>query len=238
MQANVMRGRYVAAAILLELLLGIAASIILPAPYGYDPAAIARPGSIVDRGQPAADLLRWGALLDMASYLPVAVLVVYLHYRLRKLGGELFAVLTAGGLAYVLIGSVAGALLASAGPPLIEGYASATDSGREAARVTLEALGHATLVGLWGTLELIPFGIWFIGIGWVLRRQWPNFAALSGVVGVVMLVSSARTGLTGRTLVEIDSPVAMVIAASLGLFFVWQLWLAVRLWRGDAPLPD
>lgn len=181
---------------------------------------------------------RAGRAARYASYLPFAVLVVYLHHRLRTRGGELFAVPTAGGLAYVLIGSVAGALLASAGPPLIEGYGTVTDSGREAARVTLEALGHAVQVGLWGTLELIPLGIWFVGVGWVLRREWPRFAALSMVVGVAALASSVRTGLTGRTLVEIDSPLALVIAAPLGLAFVWQLWLAVRLWRGDAPLPD
>lgn len=222
----------VAAAGVISVVLGLGASILVPAAFGFDIQALAHPGSIVDKGQGVAQLLRWGALLDMASYLPMAVVVVYFHSRLRARNPELVTLLTACGLAYVLIGSTAGVLLATVGPPLIEGYAIASVGAQEAARVTLEALGNAALVGLWGTLELIFFGCWFIGIGWLLRIQWLRFAVLSMIVGVVFLATSLRTGLTGRTLVEISGPIDLAITALLASFFVWQLWLAVRLWRG------
>jgi hypothetical protein len=114
---------------------------------------------------------------------------------------------------------------------LITGYPTASAAAQDASRVTLEALGNATLVGLWGTLELIFFGCWFIGIGWLLRRDWRRFAVLSTVVGVAFLATSLRTALTGRTLVDIRGPIDLVITAPLGLFFVWELWLAMRLWR-------
>ncbi len=226
------RRPFVAGAAVLSVALVIGASILLPAAYGFDLQAFAHPGSIVDKGEEVARLLRWGALLDMASYLPMAVVVIYFHHRLRQRNPELVALLTAGGLAYVLIGSISGALLAAAGPPLLAGYASASAAGQEAARVALEALGNASLVGLWGTLELICIGFWFLGIGWLLRSEWRRFAALSIVVGVAMLVASGRTGLTGRTLLEVNGPIDLATAAPLGLFFVWIFWLAVRLWRG------
>jgi hypothetical protein len=226
------RRPFVAAAAVLSIMLVIAASILLPGAYGFDIKALAHPGSIVDRGEGVAQLLRWGALVDMVSYLPFAVLVVYFHYRLRARHPELVTLLSACGLAYVLIGSIAGALMASAGPPLIVGYASASAGGREAARVALEAIGNAALVGLWGTLELIFIGFWFSGVGWLLRRDWRRFAMLSIVVGVGMLIASARTGLTGRLVVEVNGPIDLVMDASLGLLFVWELWLAGRLWRG------
>jgi hypothetical protein len=222
----------VAAAAVASMVLGIGASILLPAAYGFDIQALAHPGSIVDKGQGVAQLLRWGALLDMASYLPMAVVVVFFHYRLRARNPELVTLLTACGLAYVLIGSVAGVLLATVGAALIEGYATASLAARDASRVTLETLGTAALVGLWGTLELIFFGVWFIGIGWLMRSDWRRFAVLSMVVGVAFLATSLRTGLTGRTLVEINGPLDLVITAPLGLFFVWELWLAARSWRG------
>lgn len=227
--------RLVCGATVLSIVLVVSATVVLAAAYGFDPSALAHPGSIVGKGQATADLLRLGALLDMASYLPLVVLVLYLHDRLRSRGGDLVAVLTTGGLAYVLIGATGGALLAGGGPPLIEGYATATVVGREAAGVALDMLGGAVLVGLFGTLELVPFGIWVIGIGWLLRREWPRFAVLSAVVGLGSIASAVRTGLTGRTLVEIDGPVAVIIAASLGMSIVWQLWLAARLWRGTLP---
>ena len=226
------RRPWVAAAAVLSVVLVIGASILVPAAFGFDTGALAHPGSIVGKGEGIAQLLRWGALLDMASYLPFAVIVVYFHYRLRARNQELVVLLTACGLAYVLVGSMAGALLASAGPPLIAGYASASADGREAARVALEALGHVSLVGWWGTLELIFLGFWFLGIGWLMRSEWRRFAVLSIVVGLAVLAASARTGLTGRTLVEISGPIDLVIAAPLGLLFVWELWLAARLWRG------
>jgi hypothetical protein len=231
------RRPFVAAAALLSIVLVIGAAILLPAAYSFDIKALAHPGSIVDKGEGVAQLLRWGALLDMVSYLPFAVLVVYFHYRLRAGNPELVALLTACGLAYVLIGSIAGVLLAAVGPPLIAGYATASAAGREAARVALEAVGNATLVGLWGTLELIFIGSWFIGVGWLLRREWRSFAILSIVVGVGMLIASARTGLTGRLVVEVNGPIDLVMDASLGLLFAWELWLAVRLWRGAPRRP-
>ena len=109
---------------------------------------------------------------------------------------------------------------------MITVYATASAAGQGAARVTLEALGSAVLVGLWGTLELIFIGFWFLGVGWLLRTDWRRFSVLSMVVGVGALMAIARTGLTGRTLAHIDGPIDLVVAAPLGLIFVWELWLA------------
>ena len=226
------RQRFVAAALAVSLALMVGAGILMPAAFGFDIGALAHPGSIVDGGQAVADLLRRGALVDMASYLPMAVVVVYVHYQLRDRNPLLVTVLTACGLAYVLIGSIAGVLVASVGPPLIEGYAAASEAGREAARVSLESVGNAAFVGLWGTLELIAIGVWFIGVGWLLRSDWPPFAALSVFVGIGTLAASLRTGLTGRTIVDLGGPLDFVILGASGLIFVWQIWLAARLWRG------
>ena len=85
-------------------------------------------------------------------------------------------------------------------------------------------------------MELSLFGVWAIGVGWLLRREWQRFAGLALVSGVGMVASGVRTGLTGRTLGEVSGPldlvILLVIFAAVGLFFFWLLWLAVRLWRG------
>jgi hypothetical protein len=224
--------RAVAAAIVMSIVLGLGATVVLLAAYGFDPVALAHPGSLANKGEQAAELLRWGALLDMASYLPIAVPVLYLHGRLGKSGGELIRFVTAAGLAYVLIGAIGGGLLAGGGPPLVASDAGASEAGRETARIALDSLGQAVIVGLFGTLELIPFGGWMLGVGWLLRRDWPRFWMLSVVAALGVLASSVRSGLTGRSLIEIDGLPALIIAAALGLVFVWQLWLAARLWRG------
>ena len=227
------RERLVAAALATSVVLTLGAGILVPAAFAFDIGALAHPGSIVDKGPGVAHLLRWAALLDMVSYFPLAPVVVYVHHRLRSRNPALLTLLTAGGLAYVLIGSLAGVLLASVGPPLIEGYATASGAGREAARLLLEALGNSTLVGLWGILELIPLGLWFIGVGWLVWTEWRRFAALSVLVGVALLAASLRTALTGRSLVDIGGPLDFVILGASGLIFVWEIWLGVQLWRGS-----
>jgi len=221
--------------VLLALLEGVAVSV-LAAAFGFDLLAAAHFGSLFDRGPGAAELLRWGALLDLAGYLALGLVVVYIGERLLQGKTLVVASLRLSGLGAVLIGAVGAVLLATVGPSLLLDYATAPASEREAARVALEALGRGVVAGLWGTLELILLGAWLIGVGWLLRREWPRFGGLAVLSGIGMVASSLRTGATGRILVDVSGPldliIVLIIVGSLVLLFVWLLWLAVGLWRG------
>lgn len=224
-----------AAVIVLAALLEGVASAVLAAAFGFDLAALAHLGSLLDRGPAAAELLRWGALLDMAGYLALGLVVLYVGERLRQRNALAVSSLTLSGLAALLVGAVGAVLLATVGPSLLVDYATAPVSAREAARVTLEALGRGVAAGLWGTLELALLGAWLIGVGWLLRREWPRFGGLALLSGIGMVASSLRTGATGRTLPDVSGPldlvIVLLIGGSLVLLFVWLLWLAVHLWR-------
>ncbi len=221
--------------VLLALLEGVAVSV-LAAAFGFDLHAAAHFGSLFDRGVGAAELLRWGALLDMAGYLALGLVVVYVGERLLQGGGLVAASLRLSGPSAVLIGAVGAVLLATVGPSLLLDYATASESAREAARVGLETLGRGVVAGLWGTLELTLLGAWLIGVGWLLRREWPPFGRLAVLSGIGMLASGLRTGATGRIIVEVSGPldllVVLIIVGSLVLLFLWLLWLAASLWWG------
>lgn len=220
--------------VLLALLEGVA-NPVLAAAFGFDLAAVAHFGSLFDRGPGAAELLRWGALLDTAGYLAFGLVVLYVGERLRQGNALVVASLTLSGVGAALIGAVGAVLLATVGPSLLIDYGTAPALAREAARVALEALGRGVAAGLWGTLELALLGAWLIGVGWLLRRE-PRFGGLALLSGMGMVASSLRTGATGRILVDVSGPldlvIALIIVGSLILLFVWLLWLAVRLWRG------
>ena len=225
-----------AAFIVLVALLQAAATTVLAAAFGFDLPAAAHFGSLLDRGRGAAELMRWGALLDMAGYLALGLVVLYIGDRLWQRNRLVVASLTLSGLSAVLIGAVGAVLLATVGPSLILDHATGPASARDAARVTLDALGDGVAAGLWGTLELALLGAWQIGVGLLLRRDWPRLAGLALLSGIGMLASSLRTGATGRILTDVAGPVdlviVVVIVASVALFFVWLLWLAGDLWRG------
>jgi len=226
--------RSAALATILSVVLAATASVLLAAVYAFDLGALGHPRSLVGRGPETATLYRSFALVDMASYLPFAVPVLYLHDRFRRRMGASMTLFTTAGMSYVLIGAIGGAILLAAGPPLIESSASPAET--QAAGVTLEAFARAVQVGLWGTLELIALAVWFLGIAWLLRSHWPRFASLAVVSGVGLLVSSTRTALTGLTLAEIQNPVDLVVLAWAGVSFAALLWLAARLWRGAPPI--
>lgn len=90
------------------------------------------------------------------------------------------------------------------------------------------------MVGLWGTLELLLFGVWLVGIAWFVRAEGPVFAAVATVAAAGALAYAARTGLTGRIPLDHPGPLDVIIIGATGFVVVWGIWLAARLWRIDA----
>lgn len=221
--------RVVAVCAWLAAVLPLVALVVFLAAYRFDVARLTDlPSIVADPG--AASSLRWAGLADMTAYLPVAPVVIYLHRRLRDRAPDLIGLLTFCGLAYVLLGSLGGTLFATVGQPLIE-------DGSEAARVTFAAFANMVAVGLWGTLELIGFGVWLVGVGWLLRPDSRAFGTLGIVAGIGSLLSAARTGITGRSVGDLPGPLDFVIVGLLGLALPWLAWLGIRIYRGQAPAP-
>lgn len=213
------------------------ASLLFLAVYGFDIGTFADRGSLVDRGPAVADLLRMAALIDMVGYLALAPVVVYLHGRFeaaapgRPARGWLVGVLAFCGLGFVLVGAVGAVLMASVGPALLQA-AGGDPAVEAAAHVTFAALGTSVYVGLWGTLELMLYGVWLIGVAWLVRAEGRAFAWFAAVGGLGALGYSLRTGLSGRTPVEGIGPLDVLILGALGFASAWVVWLSVRLWLG------
>ena len=201
----------------------LVALVIFMAAYRFDTGRLADLPSIVgDRN--AATTLRWAGLADLLAYLPIAPIVVYLHRRLSDRAPDLVGLLTFGGLAYVLLGSLGGTVFATVGPPLVE-------DGSAAARVTFAAFANMVTLTLWGTLELIGLRVWLIGVGWLTTAEDRVFGMFGVVAGIGSLLSAARTASTGRSVGDLPGPLDFVIVGLLGLYVPWLVWLGVRLYR-------
>jgi hypothetical protein len=210
------------------------AGAILAAAFGFDVVAVGRFGSLMDRGTDAAELLRWGALLDLGGYLAFGLVILYVGQWLWEQDRLVVAALAASGLAAGVVGAVGAALLATVGPWLI------VDVG-DAARPILDALGRVVVGGLWGVVVLLLFGVWTAGVGWLLLRTERRFGALALIGGAGMLVTSLRTAATGRVISEVagtlDLLIALAVVAALVAWFAWLVWLAIRLWASSRPRP-
>jgi hypothetical protein len=64
--------------------------------------------------------------------------------------------------------------MATAAPPLITDYATATAAQKQALLPAFATLYRAVVLGLWQTLETIPATVWLLGNAATARREGPR----------------------------------------------------------------
>lgn len=187
---------------------------------------IAHPADLVTIGADKAQLLRVAYVADMfGSYLLFIPIVVYLWHRLRPRDALVVDVLSVCGLAYAVIGAVGAGILAAAGPTLIRAYADAPVVERVHIALTYTTLSDL-VIGMWQFVVGLLGGVWWIGLGVLVRDQWRWFARFSVLFGVfgVLAVAARYTG------VDYDSSAPATLAFLP--IAAWPAWLGVLLWRG------
>lgn len=182
--------------------------------------------SVLRIGANGANLFRWGMILDMFGYyLLLAPLALLLWSRLRPKGMNLITLYTFCGLAYMLIGAIGAATLAAISPLLIEGYGQASGQQHQMYEVVFSGFLNAVYVGLWNLLESSLGGIWWLGIGLLLRREQPALGIFTTVLGIFALLDAL-----GR-IVNIQIIYTVGLAGVLLLIPIWTLWFGIDLLR-------
>jgi hypothetical protein len=176
-------------------------------------------------GTDGARLLRWGLILDMLSYyLPLLPVALFLWRWLRSRNPDWVLFYTSCGLGYILVGAIGAAILAAVHPPLISAYTQASVEQRQVLEAVYSASGNIVYGGMWGILEVLLAGIWFLGIGLLLRGERHLFSIFSVILGI-----SALLGLLG---VILSIEAISLLGVIYGLLApIWALWLGIDLLR-------
>ena len=194
---------------------------------GVNTDPFSNPTSILMTGANGANLLRWGMILDIFGYyLLLAPLALLLWSRLRPKGMNLVTLYTFCGLAYILVGATGAATLAAISPPLIEGYGHASAQQQQIYEVVFSGFINVVYVGLWNLLESSLSGIWWLGIGLLLRREQPALGIFTTVLGIFALLDAL-----GRIL-NIQLIYTIGLAGILLFIPIWTLWFGIDLLRG------
>jgi len=170
------------AAIALE----VAAVVMYGAATGASGSLSVDPSTLLASGPSGASLIRWGSLIDMFGYLSLAPVVLY--FRTRYSGSSHIDLFAAAGLALVVIGSIGAASMATAAPPLITGYGTATAAQKAALVPAFATLYRVVVLGMWQTLETIPAAVWLLGTASAARRDGPR------PVFLILLVAGVLSG--------------------------------------------
>jgi hypothetical protein len=187
--------------------------------------AVTNPAHWLAVGADGANLLRWGMILDMFSYyLPLLPVALFLWRWLRSRNPDWVLFYTSCGLGYILIGAIGAVILAAVHPPLINAYSQSSVEQRPVLETVFSAIWNMVYRGMWGILGTLLAGIWFLGIGLLLRGERQIFSIFSIILGISALLGSLG--------VILGIEAIALLGAIYGLLApIWALWLGIDLIR-------
>ncbi|MCA9976941.1 MAG: DUF4386 family protein, partial [Anaerolineales bacterium] len=170
----------------------------------------------------------WSSLLDFFGfYLLLIPLAVYLWYWLHPQKPEWTTFFSICGLGYLLFGAMGAAVLAVIFPSQAVLYGQTSGAEQQMAVAIFTVVGDAVQRAIWGLLDPLLGGIWWLGIGWLLlpelsrRGKRPFLAWLSLILGIVNLLSGLGEMLS----------IPFLVSTGLGLYFflapMWAAWMGI-----------
>ncbi|MCA9875139.1 MAG: hypothetical protein KC441_15825 [Anaerolineales bacterium] len=168
----------------------------------------------------------WPSIFDLFGfYLLLIPLALYLWRRFQVQHGQWAALFSVCGLGYLLFGALGAAVLAVVFSSQAAAYAAAGSSEQVVITAVFAAFGEAIQRGVWGILDPLLGGVWWLGIGLLLRRELPPLGWTTIVLGLINLVG----GLSAA--VRLDA----IAGICLNIYFVlaplWAGWMGLTLLR-------
>lgn len=221
--------RLVAVAAILSAPLAFGSLVLNLAAVDFDFEVFSNMAAFITVGAGGANLVRWGMVLDtFGYYLLLAPAAFFLWHWLKPKGPTRVGFYTSCGLAYMLIGAIGAAILAAVWPPLINAYAGASGQQREILEAAFGVVTNMVYGGLWGLLEGIPGGVWWLGIGLLLRSERRILGVVTIILGIAILLATIGEILTVEALAMPGLFVYLYLAP------IWALWLGIDLLRRPA----
>jgi hypothetical protein len=201
----------------------VAASVVLFAAVDFVADVMAEPGLLLTLELNRIELFRWGSYLELfAPTLLMVPAAIYLWYWLKAKNHGLITVYTVSGLASLFMAAVGAVLRATAWPVMINAHAGAVESQAAVLASIFQAATDFSFGGLWA-LEQLLWGVWWLGIGWILRSEKTALGIVTTVLGAAFLIGGTGWILDVSVLARMES----------ASFFVpiWAVWLGVVILR-------
>jgi len=205
--------------------LSLGASIILAQALEFNAEVMSNPANLVTLGTQVAVTFSKVEFIGMFGYyLLLLPATLYLWYWLRPQDPKLVSMSTIFGFGYIFIGAIGSAVLVSVAPPLMNIYPQTLESQREIIQAVFQVVTNLGIVALL-SLSYILGGIWWLGIGLVLRVERRILGIVTVVQGIATFVYGVGVMLQIETLTNLE---ALTFFAP-----IWALWLGVVIWRSN-----
>ncbi len=173
----------------------------------------------------------WPSIFDLFGfYLLLIPLALYLWRQFQPEYGQWSTLFSVCGLGYVFFGAMGAAVLAVVFSSQAAAYAVADSTEQVVITAVFAGFGEAIQRGVWGILDPLLGGVWWLGMGWLLQRQQRALGWLTIVLGAVNLIGGVSAA------ARMDA----IAGICLNLYFVlaplWAGWLGLILLRAK-PTP-
>lgn len=214
--------RITSLSVILTALFTVASTIVLLMAVDFNPEFMSHPEGLIAIGASASETFRWGTILELGSTLLLVPAAIYLWYWLKPRAPKLVTLYTVLGLASMLLATTGELLRANLYPPLMNAYSQAPESQKEVLMVIFQGITNFNFEGLWA-LELIFWGIWWLGIGSPLRNERRILGTVTMILGIAYLIAGTGWLLRIEPLARLENV----------FFFVpfWVVWLGIVIWR-------
>ena len=218
--------RFAALAAIISFPLALGSIVLSGMALDFNMEASTNPALLLSVGADGASLSRWGMILDMLGYyLPLLPVALFLWRWLGPRDPDWVLFYTSCGLGYILIGAIGAVILAAVHPPLISAYAQASVEQRPALETVFSAVWNMVYGGMWNILGELLAGIWFVGVGLLLRGERRIFSIVTMILGISALLDSLGMILNFEGLALLGLSIYVVLAP------IWTLWLGIDLLR-------
>ena len=218
--------RFAALAAIISFPLTLGSIVLSGMALDFNMEASTNPALLLSVGADGASLSRWGMILDMLGYyLPLLPVALFLWRWLGPRDPDWVLFYTSCGLGYILIGAIGAVILAAVHPPLISAYAQASVEQRPVLETVFSAIWNMVYGGMWNILGELLAGIWFVGVGLLLRGERRIFSIVTMILGISALLDSLGMILNFEGLALLGLSIYVVLAP------IWTLWLGIDLLR-------
>ena len=189
----------------------------------FDTTVFKNPRILLGRTDLDATLLKWSMIANMFGYYLLMLPAVFNFHQYLKTKTAWNWLLGWSGATYVFMGAAGAAILSVVWQASIIEYPVATAAQQEIILRHFQLSGQLFYGGIWNTLEMVLAGIFWLGLGLVVKEESPSFGWTTIILGCAYLLSGVGNITAGNVMSDTGINVFLLLPVA------WQIWAGIIL---------
>lgn len=168
-------------------------------------------------------MLRWSMIADIFGYYLLLLPVLFFIHNWLKDKTEWRNVITFCGTTYVLLGAAGAAILATTWTSLLLKFPVSSPEQQETIKLLFDSFSQLVYGGLWNLLDSFAAGVWWIGVGMFIKKDYRILGWFTVSVGVFSLLDSIGNIFEIHALAETSLNLYLILAP------LWAILIGTKL---------